>query len=48
MARHRLTHAARADIVAILAWSHDWFGQEARKLYEALADRHRDSRHGHQ
>lgn len=36
MARYRLTHAAQADVVAILAWSHDHFGEEARKRYEAL------------
>jgi toxin ParE1/3/4 len=36
MARYRLTHAAQADIISILAWSHDRFGEEARKRYEAL------------
>lgn len=36
MAPYRLTHAVRADIVSILAWSHDQFGEEARKRYEAL------------
>lgn len=36
MARYRLTHAAQADIVSILASSHDQFGEEARKRYEAL------------
>jgi toxin ParE1/3/4 len=36
MARYRLTHAAQADIVSILAWSHEQFGEEARKRYEAL------------
>ena len=36
MTRYRLTHAAQADIVSILAWSHDRFGEEARKRYEAL------------
>lgn len=36
MARCRLTHAAQADIVSILAWSHDQFGEEARRRYEAL------------
>ena len=36
IARYRLTHAAQADIVSILAWSHDQFGEEARKRYEAL------------
>lgn len=36
MAGYRLTHAARGDIVSVLAWSHDKFGEEARKRYEAL------------
>lgn len=36
MARYRLTHAGQADIVSILAWSHERFGEEARKRYEAL------------
>jgi toxin ParE1/3/4 len=36
MAGYRLTHAARADIVSILGWSHEQFGEEARKRYEAL------------
>ncbi len=36
MARYRLTHSAQADIVSILAWTHDQFGEEARKRYEAL------------
>lgn len=36
MARYRLTHAAQTDIVSILAWSQDQFGEEARKRYEAL------------
>ena len=36
MAGYRLTHAARADIASILAWSHEQFGEEARKRYEAL------------
>ena len=35
-ARYRLTHTAQADILSILAWSHDQFGEEARKRYEAL------------
>lgn len=35
MARYRLTHAAQADIVSILAWSQDQFGEEARQRYEA-------------
>lgn len=36
MAGYRLTHAARGDIVSILAWSDEQFGEEARKRYEAL------------
>ena len=36
MATYRLTHAAQDDIVSILAWSHEQFGEEARKRYEAL------------
>lgn len=36
MAPYRLTHAARADIISILRWSHEQFGQEARQRYEAL------------
>ena len=36
MAGYRLTHAARTDIVSILAWAHEQFGEGARKRYEAL------------
>lgn len=36
MAGYRLTHAAQADIVSILAWSEEQFGEEARKRHEAL------------
>lgn len=36
MAGYRLSDAARADIVSILAWSHEQFGEEARQRYEAL------------
>jgi toxin ParE1/3/4 len=36
MAGYRLTHAARADIISILAWCHEQFAEEARKRYEAL------------
>lgn len=36
MTRYRLTHAAQADVVSILSWSHDQFGEEARQRYEAL------------
>ena len=36
MAGCRFTHAAQADVVSILAWSHEQFGEEVRKRYEAL------------
>ena len=36
MADYRLTQTARADIVSILAWSHEQFGEQALKRYEAL------------
>ncbi len=36
MGGFRLTHAARADIESILAWSNQQFGEEARKRYESL------------
>ena len=36
MAEYRLTRAAQADIISILAWSDEQFGEEARKRYEAL------------
>lgn len=36
MGRYRLSLAAQDDIVAILAWSHERFGEEARRRYEAL------------
>ncbi|MPZ47445.1 MAG: type II toxin-antitoxin system RelE/ParE family toxin [Betaproteobacteria bacterium] len=36
MARYRLSAAAHADLVAILAWTHERFGEAARKRYEAL------------
>ena len=36
MAGYRLTHAAQVDIVSILAWSDEQFGEEARKRYETL------------
>jgi toxin ParE1/3/4 len=36
MTRFRLTQAAQADIIEILAWSHVQFGQDARMRYEAL------------
>lgn len=36
MPRYVLAPAAQADIEAILAWSHDQFGELARLRYEAL------------
>lgn len=39
MAGYRLTHAAQADILAILAWSDEQFGEEARRRYEVLIAR---------
>lgn len=36
MAKYRLTYAAQADIVSILAWSQEQFGDEARERYQAL------------
>lgn len=36
MGRYRLTRTAQADIVEILAWSHEQFGEQARKRYQAL------------
>lgn len=39
MAGYRLTHAAQADIIEILAWSEEQFGEEARRRYETLIAR---------
>lgn len=36
MANYRLSHAAQADIISILGWSDEQFGEEARKRYESL------------
>ncbi|RAN76059.1 plasmid stabilization protein ParE [Bacillus sp. SRB_336] len=36
MAGYRLTHTAQPDIVAILAWTDDQFGEEARSRYQTL------------
>lgn len=36
--RYRLSAAAQSDILGILAWSHDQFGEPARQRYEALID----------
>jgi toxin ParE1/3/4 len=36
MARYRLSDAAQADIIDILAWSQEQFGEAARLRYESL------------
>lgn len=36
MSQYRLTDAAQADIISILTWSHEHFGERARRRYEAL------------
>lgn len=36
MVRYRLSAAAQSDIIDILAWSQQQFGDETRKRYEAL------------
>ena len=36
MTQYRLSASAQSDILDILAWSHDQFGDEARIRYEAL------------
>lgn len=36
MLRFRLSGAAQADVVDILAWSHEQFGESARLRYESL------------
>ncbi|GHU08688.1 plasmid stabilization protein ParE [Betaproteobacteria bacterium] len=36
MARYRLSAAAQADLLDILAWTHEHFGEMARKRYETL------------
>jgi len=36
MARYRLSAAAQTDLIDILAWTHEHFGDAARKRYEAL------------
>jgi toxin ParE1/3/4 len=34
--RYRISHAAASDIVQILAWSQEQFGEQARRRYENL------------
>ncbi len=36
MLRYRLTDAAQLDVVHILAWTHEQFGEAARLRYESL------------
>jgi toxin ParE1/3/4 len=36
MLRYRLSASAQADVVEILAWTHEQFGEGARLRYEAL------------
>jgi toxin ParE1/3/4 len=36
MLRYRLSAAAQADVLDILAWTHEQFGEGARLRYEAL------------
>jgi toxin ParE1/3/4 len=36
MLRYRLSEAAQADVMNVLAWTHEQFGEIARLRYEAL------------
>lgn len=36
MVRYRLSDAAQADVIDILAWTHEQFGEAARLRYESL------------
>jgi toxin ParE1/3/4 len=36
MLRYRLSNAAQSDVLDILAWSHEHFGEAARLRYESL------------
>jgi toxin ParE1/3/4 len=36
MFRYRLSEAAQADVLSILAWTHEQFGEAARLRYESL------------
>ncbi len=36
MYRYRLSHSAQADVIDILAWTNDHFGEAARRRYENL------------
>ena len=36
MLRYRLSDAAQADVIDVLAWTHEQFGETARLRYESL------------
>jgi toxin ParE1/3/4 len=36
MLRYRLSDSAQADVIGVLAWTHDQFGETARLRYESL------------
>lgn len=36
MLRYRLSDSAQADVVSLLAWTHEQFGEIARQRYESL------------
>jgi toxin ParE1/3/4 len=36
MLRYRLSQAAQGDVLSVLAWTHEQFGESARLRYEAL------------
>lgn len=36
MLRYRLSQAAQEDLLTILAWTHEQFGEAARRRYESL------------
>lgn len=36
MLRYRLSEAAQADVISLLAWTHEKFGEAARLRYESL------------
>ena len=36
MLRYRLSEVAQADVINILSWTHEHFGEAARRRYESL------------
>lgn len=36
MLRYRLSDSAQADVISVLAWTHEQFGEAARLRYESL------------